>query len=108
MAAAGGALVTAVIAAACSLGNIKRDDCVTNEQCATVFGVGSTCQNGYCTPAQNADCQSKNDAGIACFGCKPKEPAEFANACTSAECAPFDNKARLTKLPPDGKLPSLP
>ena len=109
MAAAGGALATAIIAAACSLGNIKRDDCTSSAQCATVFGAGSTCQNGYCSPAQNADCQSKNDAGIACFACAiKKDPLDFANACTNAECAPFDNKTRLTKLPPDGKLPSLP
>jgi hypothetical protein len=108
VAAAGGALTMAIVAVACSLGNIKRDDCVNSAQCASVFGAGSTCEQGYCTPTKNAGCESKNDAGIACFSCKPEMPLEFENACTSAECAAFDDKTRLTKLLPDGKLPPLP
>jgi hypothetical protein len=109
VAVAGGALTMAIVAVACSLGNIKRDDCVSSEQCASVFGAGSTCQQGYCTPTENANCESKNDAGIACFSCsKPEKLLEFENACTNAECAPFDDKTRVTKLLPDGKLPPLP
>lgn len=107
-AAAGGALAMAIVAVACSLGNIKRDDCKNDEQCASVFGAGSTCKEGYCTPLTNAGCESKNDAGIACFSCKPETTRDFENACTNVECAPFDNTKRLTKLTADGGLPPLP
>lgn len=109
-AAAGGALSMAIVAVACSLGNIKRDDCVSDEQCASVFGAGSTCKQGYCSPVTNpnAGCESRNDAGVACFSCKPETTRDFENACTDVECAPFDNQKRLTKLPADGVLPALP
>jgi hypothetical protein len=109
-AAAGGALTMAIVAVACSLGNIKRDDCVNDAQCAVAFGAGSTCSQGYCSPATtpNQGCESKNAAGLACFSCKPEATRDFENACTNAECAPFDNKKRLTKLPADGMLPPLP
>jgi hypothetical protein len=107
-ATAAGAVTMVIVAAACSLGNIKRDDCVSDEQCASVFGAGSACKQGYCTPPQNAGCASQSDAGVACFSCKPSKTLEFENACTNAECAPFDDKKRLTKLTEDGGLPPLP
>lgn len=41
-----------------------------------------------------------------CFNC-PSTTAEFLNRCTSSDCAPFDNHARLPHLKPDGTLPPL-
>ena len=32
---------------ACSLGNIKRDDCSSNEQCVQTIGPASSCQDGF-------------------------------------------------------------
>jgi hypothetical protein len=43
-----------------------------------------------------------------CWSCAPTTRLEFVNACTSAACSPFDNRARLPLLNPDGTLPPLP
>lgn len=42
-----------------------------------------------------------------CFSCEPERNEEFLDACTDAQCVPFDN-GKLTKLLPDGKVPPLP
>lgn len=94
--------------ASCSLGNIHHDACKTDGECTTAFGAGSKCSDGYCTPVSNQGCQQKGPDGRACNACPPVETLDFENACTSAQCAPFDNKNRLTKLLADGTLPPLP
>ncbi len=43
-----------------------------------------------------------------CYFCAPSTPSQLLNACTSAECVPFDDTTRLTHLLPDGALPPLP
>jgi hypothetical protein len=43
-----------------------------------------------------------------CFQCAPTNDLEYANRCTEAQCKPFDNRARLTRLLPDGALLPLP
>ncbi len=95
------------LASACSLSNQKHDPCKDDAQCATVFGAGSKCVAGYCTDPMGVECQQTGKDGRACYGCPPKTTPEFHNACTDAQCAPFDEK-RLTKLTPDGGLPPLP
>jgi len=94
--------------AACSIGNISRDDCVSNEQCIQSFGPGSTCVAGLCDAPVSGDCKGKDAEGRACFSCPPKKAIEFKISCTNAACAPFDNAKRLTKLTPGGGLPPLP
>ncbi len=44
--------------AACSLGNISHADCKSDDECAAVFGAGSTCQAGFCAdpPALDQRC----------------------------------------------------
>lgn len=42
-----------------------------------------------------------------CFCGKPKQPSDYLNGCTSAQCLPFDNAARAP-LFKGGKLPPLP
>lgn len=45
-----------------------------------------------------------------CFdqsSCEPEEPGDFLNGCTSAQCIPFDNVARLPRYN-NGNLPQLP
>ncbi len=105
------ALPSVLAFASCSLKGIQRDDCSTNDQCVKLFGVGSTCAQGYCTdPTTIIDpgCEQKTPDGRLCNACPPKTQAEFLNACTGSACEPFDNKARLTKLTADGGLPKLP
>jgi hypothetical protein len=106
--AAAGAIAIAITAVACSLANIKPVDCVSNAQCASHFGAGSECVDGYCTASPNAGCEKTTEAGFTCFSCPPKAGLEFENACTNAACEPFDDQKRLTKLTPDGGLPALP
>jgi hypothetical protein len=43
-----------------------------------------------------------------CYRCPPITDLEYENACTNAICVPFDNRARLKHLPPDGGLTPLP
>lgn len=54
--------------------------------------------------APDASCVA--DGG--CYACPPTAPEHFLNRCTTAACAPFDNRARLTRLLADGGLPPLP
>ena len=58
--------------------------------------ASSDVADGSCAPG---------DGG--CFSC-PSSSAEIINRCTGASCARFDNRARLTRLLPDGGLPPLP
>lgn len=102
------AFAIAIIAVACSLGNIKPADCTSDLQCASHFGAGSKCSDGYCTPATNAGCEKVADSGITCFSCPPMAGLDFENACTNAACEPFDDQKRVTKLTADGGLPALP
>lgn len=43
-----------------------------------------------------------------CWSCALTLTRHFLNGCTSAECSPFDNAARLPLLNADGSLPPLP
>jgi hypothetical protein len=101
------AVALAIAVASCSLGNVTHDDCVSDAQCSAGFGAGSRCDQGFCTAATSPGCQKTGADGRACFGCTPKTTVDYLNACSDATCSPFDDK-RLTKLTPDGGLPSLP
>jgi hypothetical protein len=104
------ALPPVIAGAACSLTDVRRDACSTDDQCAAAFGIGSACgPGGYCTdPTVSPTCNGTTDAGLACFACAPTSTPEFENACTAATCVPFDDATRLTKLTADGGLPPLP
>jgi hypothetical protein len=121
----GAALALATTAAGCSLGNLSPDACEQSGECVALFGAGSECVNGYCSDqvkcTDDADCAAGTCrggfcavgscegavSGRPCFACAPETRTEFLNACTNATCVPFD-KARITKLPPDGTLPPVP
>lgn len=61
-------------------------------------GDGGTCPD---SGTSNADLTA------VCYPCNPLTNEQLLNACTGAQCIPFD-RARLTKLLPDGRLPPLP
>lgn len=122
-------LALAGAAASCSLGNVAHDACETNVQCEGAFGLGSACQDGFCT--KPSPCETSNDCaamfaggacvngvcsascdgtradGIPCVSCPPSDPADMLNTCTDAACVRFDN-TRVKKLGADGSLPPLP
>jgi len=43
-----------------------------------------------------------------CYSCEPTDEGQLLNACNELGCVPFDNRARITRLNPDGSLPPLP
>jgi hypothetical protein len=59
--------------------------------------------SGTCADGETSDA----DLAVVCYPCNPLTTEQLLNACTGAQCIPFD-RARLTKLLPDGGLPSLP
>ncbi len=59
--------------------------------------------DGSCADGETSDA----DLAVVCYPCNPLTPAQLLNACTGAQCLPFD-RTRLTKLLPDGGLPPLP
>jgi hypothetical protein len=44
--------------------------------------------------------------GRGCFSCAPSDASELLNACTSAECRPFDNAARIPGFNPSSSGPA--
>lgn len=113
----------------CSLGNIHSDSCKDNGECELLFGLGSQCTGGSCSAPSacksdsdcfklfgqgkctdgycSGNCDQKRNDGVSCYACEPVSKPHYLNACGDSECAPFD-KSRLSKLNPDGTLPSLP
>jgi hypothetical protein len=64
-------------------------------------GTGGT--GGDTTGSTSTNCDGPNG----CFACAPQANKEFLNACTNAQCSPFDNVARLP-LYNGGNLPPVP
>jgi len=119
-------LVSAGVLPHCSLGNVSPDACLADAECVAAFGYGSSCLDGYCTPAaacvvdedcpigtcvdgfcSTTACESVGPNGQPCYACVPAKPVDFLNGCTDATCVVFD-RARLTHLGPEGQLPDLP
>lgn len=59
--------------------------------------------DGACADGETSDA----DLAVVCYPCNPLTTEQLLNACTGAQCVPFE-RARLTKLLPDGGLPALP
>jgi ABC-type branched-subunit amino acid transport system substrate-binding protein len=76
--------------AACSLGNIAVDRCTSNDACASAFGPGSTCDDGFCSAATN--CESTAECRTA-FG--------YGTVCDSGRCAfaPAEPRCNLSEPP---------
>ena len=72
-----------VLAAGCSLGNVRHDDCTTDTECGALFGVGSTCTEGFCSDAATCitghDCRRAAGGGVCVMGaCQAKFPIDAA------------------------------
>jgi len=120
---AGGGSLSAALS--CSL-VIDRDSnqCETDTDCISFPGTGCDTRVHLCRkytfPADSggvnpgAGGNTGGDAGSpcgedgGCYACPPTTDRQFANACTEAQCQPFDNVARLKKRPSDGGLTPLP
>lgn len=81
-----------VLAAGCSLGNLTHDDCTDDAQCSALFGLGSTCSEGFCSDA--ATCNTGHDCRKAAGG----------GACVTGACQatfPIDEACKAIVEPPD-------
>jgi len=87
--AAGGWILAAIslLCGACSLiVENNTNQCEVDTDCERL-GEGLVCLDGLCA-----------SSGLKPVGCYPKEPTtdeQRLNHCTTAECIPFDNCARL-------------
>lgn len=79
-----GVVAAAISASGCLLTNIHSEDCKSDDECATAFGLGSACDDGFCTTAP--ECASGHDCR-SLFG---------GGACVEGGCANF------IPPPPDG------
>ena len=110
------ALATAFTQATCSIIAAKKstDQCTRDADCARFPGtICDTLQrvcvagDGGLGPADEMDTgcmRSATNGTPACFSCTPSVPSEFLNACTSAQCVPFDNTARIAGFAPGQAL----
>jgi ABC-type phosphate transport system substrate-binding protein len=80
-------LAGALVTSGCTL-LVDRSgaQCATDDDCAK-FGSHPFCRQGVCVPS------GLGPPG--CFAGTPEAPSEFANACSTSVCEPFDNCARL-------------
>jgi branched-chain amino acid transport system substrate-binding protein len=72
---------TSMSMSACSLGNVKQDDCASNAACESAFGIGSKCEAGYCsapgTCVTGHDCRKQYGGGACVDGaCVPTIPLD--------------------------------
>ena len=74
VAAAGLGLAGAALAAAggCSLSNVSHDACEASAECEAAFGVGSACEEGYCSEpgacTTGHDCRKAHGGGACVDG----------------------------------------
>jgi len=74
----------------CSLGNVSVDRCRTDDACASAFGPGSTCDDGYCTAP--TECSTT---------AKCREAFGFGAVCVEGRCAtaPAEPRCNLSEPP---------
>lgn len=110
----------------CSFVIESRDtQCESDEDC-TGFD-GATCEEGVCVPRESTSgstggstsastsASSTTSTGTGgcegpdgCFSCEPTTQVEYLNACTDAECVPYDNAQLEGLLLEDGSVPPVP
>jgi hypothetical protein len=72
--------------------------CKTDADCAS-FGSHPYCMNGVCVPS------GLGPAG--CFYGTPQQQSDYANACTTAQCEPFDDCGRIGLCDAGGGMPDM-
>ena len=82
------------------LGDYRVDD----GDAAIDSAVDTASEAGEAAPS----CSMYDAAGGQCFPCTPTLDPEFLNACTGAQCVPFDDTTRVRGVLADGGLPPVP
>jgi hypothetical protein len=81
--------------------------CTQDSDCAPFNDAFCDVPNGVCIPRGStgtAACVGPDG----CFACDPVEPVEILNACTDANCVPYDNAQIADLLEEDGSVPPVP
>src|SRR5207248_1524287 len=97
--------LTAASAACTLLLDRSKEQCSTNADCIGHLGAGATCVDSVCTGGSGpgtdgggtdgqADGQAEAAPGPDACG-TPTNNDELLNACTNAQCVPFDNCDKL-------------
>ncbi|MFO0553517.1 MAG: hypothetical protein U0271_34360 [Polyangiaceae bacterium] len=94
---------------ACSLVIEQRDrQCERDADCASFGDARCDTSAGVCVPQGGAGGGDNCSGPDGCYSCAPVKPVEFLNACTDAQCIPYDNTPLQGLLEPDGSLPPVP
>jgi hypothetical protein len=97
------ATLAATSAACTALLDHADSQCSTDGDCAQF--PGAVCRGSFCVAGDVAPLDGGGFDG--CFAGTPQTNSDFVNACTSAQCIPFDNCATLGLCGPDaGFLPA--
>jgi hypothetical protein len=86
-------------------------DTTSSTTSSTSAGTGGS--GGGTTSTSTSGGTGGGDAGPncdgpnGCYSCAPQTTTQYLNACTNAQCSPFDNVARLP-LYNNGNLPPIP
>jgi hypothetical protein len=81
---------------------VVREDAGNGGQDATTTDGGGGGGDG----ATEASCNV--DLATTCYACTPQSTDQYLNACTEAQCLPFDRTRILPLLTADGGLPPIP
>jgi hypothetical protein len=93
--------------AGCSLVIESRDrQCERDQDCSGFDGAACDVANGVCVPRASTGTSCEGPDG--CWACAPENQEQFLNACTDAECVPYDNAQLEGLLLEDGSLPPVP
>jgi ABC-type branched-subunit amino acid transport system substrate-binding protein len=89
----------------CSLGNISVEECNEDSQCEDAFGLGSSCEDGYCTDGVECltghDCRTALGGGACVAGrCADVAPPDPLGACTLTEPPNILDRALVRGTPP--------
>ncbi len=92
----------------CSLVIESRDrQCEGDDDCASFDNATCDVSAGVCVPrgsTGSASCVGEDG----CYACVPEQQEEYLNACTDAECLPYDNTQLQGLLLEDGSVPPVP
>jgi hypothetical protein len=79
--------------------------CDTIQRVCVALDSGSLGTGGGAADAGDDSCVRSSGTGMTtCFACAPSTATELLNACTGAQCEPFDNSARIADFVPGQAL----
>lgn len=98
--------------AGCSFVVESRDrQCERDADCAGLENAVCDLAGGVCVPDSSTTTTTSSggcEGPDGCYACPPQTQVQFLEACTDAECIPYDNTQLEGLLEPDGSVPPVP